>query len=76
MRIERFDQLRKGVSELSLKYALLHKIGIENWIPSNHASKVIVSLAHLMYQIAHAVFYFESFFFFLSDASVTLNPLL
>lgn len=37
-------------SNLNVKYALLHKIGVENWCPS-HKPGLSTSLASLLYQI-------------------------
>ncbi|KAE8652915.1 hypothetical protein Csa_004530 [Cucumis sativus] len=34
---------------LSVKYAILHKIGIVNWFPSSHASSVSVALASFLF---------------------------
>ncbi|KAA0025371.1 uncharacterized protein E5676_scaffold605G00310 [Cucumis melo var. makuwa] len=36
---------------LSIKYAILHKIGISNWFPSSHASSVSAGLGTFLYQI-------------------------
>ncbi|XP_038887175.1 uncharacterized protein LOC120077362 [Benincasa hispida] len=35
----------------SVKYVLLHKIGIENWFPSSHKFGLSTTLASLLYQI-------------------------
>ncbi|KAA0025838.1 envelope-like protein [Cucumis melo var. makuwa] len=43
------DQL--PVVSLSIKYAILHKIGIANWILSIHASTISTSLGQLIYLI-------------------------
>lgn len=36
---------------LSIKYSILHKIGIANWIPSTHASTISTALGHLTHLI-------------------------
>ncbi|TYK27337.1 Copia protein [Cucumis melo var. makuwa] len=36
---------------LNMKYAILHKIGIANWISSMHASTVSVALGHFVYLV-------------------------
>lgn len=36
---------------LSIKYVILHKIGIANWIPSTHASTISTALGHFIYLI-------------------------
>lgn len=49
-----FSWPKKGqlpTTVLSVKYALLHKIGITNWCPSSHRSSLSISLATLIYQI-------------------------
>src|ERR1044072_4452608 len=38
-------------SKLSVKYAILHKIGAANWGPSSHTSSVPASMARLIYGI-------------------------
>ncbi|TYK03276.1 uncharacterized protein E5676_scaffold298G001030 [Cucumis melo var. makuwa] len=38
---------------LSVKYAILHKIGIANWFPSSHASSVYVALGTFPYQMCN-----------------------
>ncbi|KAA0051589.1 envelope-like protein [Cucumis melo var. makuwa] len=37
----------------SIKYAILHKIGIANWFPSSHASNVSAALGTFLYQICN-----------------------
>uniref|UniRef100_A0A9I9E4Q6 Putative plant transposon protein domain-containing protein n=1 Tax=Cucumis melo TaxID=3656 RepID=A0A9I9E4Q6_CUCME len=37
----------------SVKYAIFHKIGIENWFPSSHASNVSAALGTFWYQICN-----------------------
>ncbi|XP_050938654.1 uncharacterized protein LOC127148606 [Cucumis melo] len=41
------------VVALSVKYAILHKIGIANWFPSSYASSVSVTLGTFLYQICN-----------------------
>ncbi|KAA0048402.1 gag-pol polyprotein [Cucumis melo var. makuwa] len=38
---------------LSVKYAILHKIGIANWFPSLHASSISTALGTFLYQICN-----------------------
>ncbi|KAA0060390.1 uncharacterized protein E5676_scaffold318G001360 [Cucumis melo var. makuwa] len=38
---------------LSVKYAILHKIGIANWFPSSHASSVSAALGTFLYRICN-----------------------
>ena len=38
---------------LSVKYVILQKIGITNWLPSSHASNVSVALGTFLYQICN-----------------------
>ncbi|KAA0065370.1 uncharacterized protein E5676_scaffold682G00320 [Cucumis melo var. makuwa] len=38
---------------LSIKYAILHKIGIANWFPSSHASSISAALGTFLYQICN-----------------------
>ncbi|XP_057443752.1 uncharacterized protein LOC130735893 [Lotus japonicus] len=40
---------------LSVKYAILNRIGVVNWIPSHHTSAVSASLAKLIYRIGTEV---------------------
>ncbi|TYK09547.1 gag-pol polyprotein [Cucumis melo var. makuwa] len=42
-----------GQTEKSVKYAILHKIGIANWFPSSHASSVSVALGTFLYRICN-----------------------
>ena len=39
------------VASLSVKYVILHKIGVANRFPSSHASSVLAYLTTLLYQI-------------------------
>jgi hypothetical protein len=38
-------------SKLSVKYAILHKIGASNWAPSSHTSSVSANMARLIYAV-------------------------
>ncbi|XP_050885287.1 uncharacterized protein LOC127088741 [Lathyrus oleraceus] len=38
-------------SKLSIKYAMLHKIGAANWVPTNHKSTVAVMLGKFIYAV-------------------------
>ncbi|XP_050878189.1 uncharacterized protein LOC127082007 [Lathyrus oleraceus] len=38
-------------SKLNVKYAMLHKIGAANWVPTNHKSTVVVMLGKLIYAV-------------------------
>ncbi|XP_050935684.1 uncharacterized protein LOC127144159 [Cucumis melo] len=38
---------------LSVKYVILHKIGIANWFPSSHASSISVALGTFLYRICN-----------------------
>ncbi|TYK08882.1 uncharacterized protein E5676_scaffold1411G00040 [Cucumis melo var. makuwa] len=42
-----------SVVTLSVKYVILHKIGIANWFPSSHASSVSIALRTFLYQICN-----------------------
>ncbi|XP_058764304.1 uncharacterized protein LOC131637715 [Vicia villosa] len=37
--------------QLSVKYAILHRIGIANWVPTNHTSIVAVGLGKFLYAV-------------------------
>ncbi|XP_050920373.1 uncharacterized protein LOC127138010 [Lathyrus oleraceus] len=37
--------------KLSVKYAMLHKIGAANWVPTNHKSTVAVMLGKIIYAV-------------------------
>ncbi|KAA0063842.1 uncharacterized protein E6C27_scaffold827G00690 [Cucumis melo var. makuwa] len=39
---------------LSVKYAILHKIGIANWFPSSHVSSIFAALGTFLYQICNS----------------------
>ncbi|KAA0068134.1 uncharacterized protein E5676_scaffold392G00130 [Cucumis melo var. makuwa] len=43
------------VASLIIKYVILHKIGILNWIPSTHVSTISTSLGHFIYLIGTGV---------------------
>ncbi|XP_050914610.1 uncharacterized protein LOC127129480 [Lathyrus oleraceus] len=38
-------------SQLSVKYAMLHKVGAANWVPTNHKSTVSVALGKSIYAV-------------------------
>ena len=38
-------------SQLSVKYAMLHKVGAANWVPTNHKSTVSVMLGKFIYAV-------------------------
>ncbi|XP_050935072.1 uncharacterized protein LOC103498446 [Cucumis melo] len=40
-----------SVASLTVKYSILHQIGISNWIPSTHASTISTSLGHFVYLV-------------------------
>ncbi|TYK01759.1 uncharacterized protein E5676_scaffold775G001010 [Cucumis melo var. makuwa] len=42
-----------SIAALSVKYAILHKIGIANWFPSSHASSISPALGTFLYQICN-----------------------
>ncbi|KAA0033173.1 uncharacterized protein E5676_scaffold5393G00110 [Cucumis melo var. makuwa] len=44
-----------STAALSIKYAILHKIGIANWFPSSHASSVSTALGTFLYQICNDI---------------------
>ncbi|XP_057418820.1 uncharacterized protein LOC130713034 [Lotus japonicus] len=49
---------------LTVKYAILNRIGVVNWIPSNHTSAISAMLAKLIYRIGTEIhFDFGSFVF-------------
>ncbi|TYK28643.1 uncharacterized protein E5676_scaffold2030G00740 [Cucumis melo var. makuwa] len=45
--------LRIPAATLSVKYAILYKIGIANWFPSSHASSISAALGTFLYQICN-----------------------
>ncbi|XP_050885318.1 uncharacterized protein LOC127089525 [Lathyrus oleraceus] len=52
-------------SKLSVKYAMLHKIGIANWVPTNHKSTVAVMLGKFIYVVGtKAKFDYGSYIFY------------
>ncbi|XP_050891404.1 uncharacterized protein LOC127096911 [Lathyrus oleraceus] len=51
-------------SKLSVKYAILHKIGAANWVPTNHKSTVAVMLGKFIYVVGtKAKFDYGSYIF-------------
>ncbi|XP_058746375.1 uncharacterized protein LOC131619279 [Vicia villosa] len=40
-----------SAGQLNLKYAILHKIGAVNWVPTNHTSTVVVGLGKFLYDV-------------------------
>ncbi|XP_058784067.1 uncharacterized protein LOC131658832 [Vicia villosa] len=38
-------------SKLSIKYAMLHKIGAANWVPTNHNSSISIVLGRFLYAV-------------------------
>ncbi|XP_050918566.1 uncharacterized protein LOC127135995 [Lathyrus oleraceus] len=51
-------------SKLSVKYAMLHKIGVANWVPTNHKSTVVVMLGKFIYAVGtKAKFDYGSYIF-------------
>lgn len=58
---------RKGklsLSGLSLKYAVLHRIGATNWVPTNHTSNIATGLGKFIYIVGtKKLFDFESYVF-------------
>lgn len=41
-----------SVGQLSVKYAILHRIRAVNWVPTNHTSIVAVGLKKFLYAVA------------------------
>lgn len=41
--------------KLSVKYAILNRIGAANWVPTTHTSNIVTSLAILIYVVATRV---------------------
>ncbi|XP_050884906.1 uncharacterized protein LOC127088034 [Lathyrus oleraceus] len=51
-------------SKLSVKYAMMHKIGAANWVPTNHKSTVAVMLGKFIYVVGtKAKFDYGSYIF-------------
>ncbi|XP_058746561.1 uncharacterized protein LOC131619489 [Vicia villosa] len=51
-------------SKLSIKYAMLHKIGAANWVPTNHKSTISTLLGRFMYDVGtKAKFDYETYIF-------------
>ena len=44
------------VSKLSVKYAILHRIGAANWVPTNHTSTISIGLGKFIYAIGNQFF--------------------
>ena len=40
-------------SKLSVKYAILHKIEVANWVPTNHTSTISIGLGKFIYAIGN-----------------------
>ncbi|XP_058774414.1 uncharacterized protein LOC131648697 [Vicia villosa] len=40
-----------SASSLTVRYALLHKIGAANWVPTNHTSTIAVGLGRFIYAV-------------------------
>ncbi|XP_058725980.1 uncharacterized protein LOC131597292 [Vicia villosa] len=40
-----------SASLLTVRYALLHKIGAANWVPTNHTSTIVVGLGRFIYAV-------------------------
>ena len=40
-----------STSKLTVKYAILYKIGAANWSPTNHTSSVSTMLARIIYAV-------------------------
>lgn len=38
-------------AKLSVKYAILHRIGTANWVPTNHTSTISIGLGRFIYVI-------------------------
>ncbi|TYJ96982.1 flocculation protein FLO11-like [Cucumis melo var. makuwa] len=43
------------VAFLTIKYSILYRIGISNWIPSTHASTILTLLGHFVYLVGTGV---------------------
>ncbi|KAI5404842.1 hypothetical protein KIW84_051853 [Lathyrus oleraceus] len=51
-------------SKLTVKYAILHKIGSANWVPTNHISTISISLGRIIHEIGTRINYdFGKFIF-------------
>lgn len=42
-------------AKLSMKYGILHKIVVHNWLPPTHHSTLIPGLATLLYRIGNKI---------------------
>ena len=40
---------------LSVKYAILNKIGVVNWVPTNHTSTIATNLGKFLYSVGTKV---------------------
>ncbi|KAA0038413.1 uncharacterized protein E6C27_scaffold270G003120 [Cucumis melo var. makuwa] len=61
------------VVALSVKYAILHKIGIANWFPSSHASSISVALGTFLYRICNDEGFFSGFLLHLNVTVLTTS---
>jgi hypothetical protein len=53
-----------SAGKLTVKYAILHKIGSANWVPTNHVSTISISLGRIIHAIGTRVNYdFGKFIF-------------
>ncbi|XP_058747177.1 uncharacterized protein LOC131620187 [Vicia villosa] len=53
-----------SASKLSMKYAILHKIGAANWVPTNHKSTVSTVLGRFIYVVGtKAKFDYDTYIF-------------
>ncbi|XP_058759339.1 uncharacterized protein LOC131632607 [Vicia villosa] len=51
-------------SKLSIKYAMLHKIGASNWVPTNHKSTISIVLGRFLYVVGtKAMFDYGAYIF-------------
>ena len=41
------------VSKLSVKYAILHRIGADNWVLTNHTSTITIGLGKFIYVVGN-----------------------
>ncbi|KAA0066044.1 uncharacterized protein E5676_scaffold446G00670 [Cucumis melo var. makuwa] len=61
------------VVALSVKYVILHKIGIANWFPSSHASSVSAALGTFLYRICNDDRFFSGLLLHLNAAMLTTS---
>ncbi|XP_050895161.1 uncharacterized protein LOC127101758 [Lathyrus oleraceus] len=53
-----------SASKLTVKYAILHKIGSANWVPTNHISTISIALGRIIHAIGTQINYdFGNFVF-------------